>query len=437
MNLAVAFRKLYYSIFSGDAECRKKVRSLLNVKVKNPFDVNDVCTLGDIIFSTSMSEREILQIAESYGIKMPSEAADISSNDALKYLLFHNEDLHYEYIDSVGNLQTAGLEQLGDENVIGDIEIVPMSHLDQLADFLQNSNESFKQFFGHAAEFAVADKLNNLGIKTVLPKAGNNPGFDLLCNRQEFFDKYGINLPAWNENSDYGMLQVKTATEVINPSGNYIDNTLNHFDKYPDIPVICSDKIANALSDYNFDNSIISFSDIGIDDIALEQRVSDSFEFLKGFIPGQSWGDIGINQGLECSQFADALPNSTGLGHIPLVAIGLRSLISSYKNYSLYNKGIIDFKNVCKNVGRDVAETAVISTATIYATEEFATALGLPSISESANDFWESLSDGFDLEDIFTIDPVDLAFRLAITIGVRYGLKKVWQFIVGDPLEKL
>lgn len=437
MNLAVAFRKLYYSIFSGDAECRKKVRSLLDVKVKNPFDVNDVCTLGDIIFSTSMSEREILQIAESYGIKMPSEAADISSNDALKYLLFHNEDLHYEYIDSVGNLQTAGLEQLGDENVIGDIEIVPMSHLDQLADFLQNSNESFKQFFGHAAEFAVADKLNNLGIKTVLPKAGNNPGFDLLCNRQEFFDKYGINLPAWNENSDYGMLQVKTATEVINPSGNYIDNTLNHFDKYPDIPVICSDKIANALSDYNFDNSIISFSDIGIDDIALEQRVSDSFEFLKGFIPGQSLGNIGINQGLECSQFADALPNSTGLGHIPLVAIGLRSLISSYKNYSLYNKGIIDFKNVCKNVGRDVAETAVISTATIYATDEFATALGLPSISESANDFWESLSDGFDLEDIFTIDPVDLAFRLAITIGVRYGLKKVWQFIVGDPLEKL
>ena len=57
MNLAVAFRKLYYSIFSGDAECRKKVRSLLNVKVKNPFDVNDVCTLGDIIFSFTNSRK--------------------------------------------------------------------------------------------------------------------------------------------------------------------------------------------------------------------------------------------------------------------------------------------------------------------------------------------------------------------------------------------
>lgn len=437
MNLAVAFRKLYYSIFSGDAECRKKVRSLLNVKVKNPFDVNDVCTLGDIIFSTSMSEREILQIAESYGIKMPSEAADISSNDALKYLLFHNKNLHYEYIDSAGNLQTAGLEQLGDQSVISDIEIVPMSHLDQLADFLQNSGEEFKQFFGHAAEFAVADKLNNLGVETYLPKAGNNPGFDLLCNRQEFFDKYGINLPAWNENPDYGMLQVKTATEVINPSENYIDNTLNHFDKYPDIPVICSDKIANALSDYNFDNSIISFSDIGIDDRTLEEQVSDSFTFLKEFIPGKSWEEIGINQGLECSQFTDALSNSAGLGHIPLIAIGLRASISSYKNYSLYNKGIIDFKNVCKNVGRDVAETSFISTATIYATEEFATALGLPSISESANDFWESLSDGFDLEDILTPDPTDLAIKLAISIGARYCLKKVWQFIVGDPLQKL
>lgn len=435
MNLAVAFRKLYYSIFSGDAECRKKVRSLLNVKVKNPFDVNDVCTLGDIIFSTSMSEREILQIAESYGIKMPSEAADISSNDALKYLLFHNKNLHYEYIDSAGNLQTAGLEQLGDESVISDIEIVPMSHLDKLADFLQNSGEKFKQFFGHAAEFTVADKLNNLGVETYLPKAGNNPGFDLLCNKQDFFDKYGIELPAWNKNPDYGMLQVKTATEVINPSENYIDNTLNHFDKYPNIPVICSDKIANALSDYNFDNSIISFSDIGIDDRTLEEQVSKSVDFIKGFIPDQSWGDIGINQGLECSQFADDLPYSAGWGHIPLVAIGLRASISTYKNYSLYNKGAIDFQEMLSNVGRDAAETAVISTATIYATKEFATALGLPTISEAGNNLWESLSDGFDLDDIG--DSVELALALAVAVGIGFCIKKAWQFVVGDPLKKL
>ena len=431
MNLAVAFRKLYYSIFSGDAECRKKVRSLLNVKVKNPFDVNDVCTLGDIIFSTSMSERKILQIAERYGIKMPSEAADISSNDALKYLLFHNKNLHYEYIDSAGNLQTAGLEQLGDQSVISDIEIVPMSHLDQLADFLQNSGEEFKQFFGHAAEFAVADKLNNLGVETYLPKAGNNPGFDLLCNRQEFFDKYGINLPAWNENPDYGMLQVKTATEVINPSENYIDNTLNHFDKYPDIPVICSDKIANTLSDYNFDNSIISFSDIGIDDRTLEEQVYKSYQFIKNFIPDQS-GDIGIKQGLECIQFADDLPYSAGWGHIPLVAIGLRASISTYKNYSLYNKGAIDFKEMLSNVGRDATETAVISTATIYATREFATALGLPTISEAGNNLWESLSDGFDLDDFG-----ELALALAVAVGISLCIKKAWQFVVGDPLKKL
>lgn len=434
MNLAVAFRKLYYSIFSGDAECRKKVRSLLDVKVKNPFDVNDVCTLGDIIFSTSMSERKILQIAERYGIKMPSEAADISSNDALKYLLFHNKDLHYEYIDSAGNLQTAGLEQLGDESVISDIEIVPMKHLDELADFLQKSSEEFKQFFGHAAEFAVADKLKNLGVETYLPKAGNNPGFDLLCNKQEFFDKYGIELPAWNKNPDYGMLQVKTATEVINPSENYIDNTLNHFDKYPDIPVICSDKIANTLSDYNFDNSIISFSDIGIDDRTLEEQVYKSVDFIKEFIPGQSWGDgdIGIKQGLECIQFADALPYSAGWGRIPLVAIGLRASISTYKNYSLYNKGAIDFKEMLSNVGRDTTETAVISTATIYATKEFATALGLPTISEAGNNLWESLSDGFDLDDFG-----ELALALAVAVGISLCIKKAWQFVVGDPLKKL
>lgn len=431
MNLAVAFRKLYYSIFSGDAECRKKVRSLLDVKVKNPFDVNDVCTLGDIIFSTSMSERKILQIAERYGIKMPSEAADISSNDALKYLLFHNKDLHYEYIDSAGNLQTAGLEQLGDESVISDIEIVPMKHLDELADFLQKSSEEFKQFFGHAAEFAVADKLKNLGVKTFLPKAGNNPGFDLLCNKQEFFDKYSIELPAWNKNPDYGMLQVKTATELHNPSENYIDNTLNHFDKYPDIPVICSDKIANRLSDYNFDNSIISFSDIGIDDRTLEEQVYKSYEFIKKFIPDQS-GDIGIKQGLECIQFADALPYSAGWGRIPLVAIGLRASISTYKNYSLYNKGAIDFKEMLSNVGRDTTETAVISTATIYATKEFATALGLPTISEAGNNLWESLSDGFDLDDFG-----ELALALAVAVGISLCIKKAWQFVVGDPLKKL
>ena len=103
MGLTVGIRKIYYSIFSGDNECRKKVRTLLNVRVKNPFNANAVCTLGDIIFSKSMSDREILQIAESYGIKMPSEATNVSSNDALKYLLLYNKDLCYESLDTAGN----------------------------------------------------------------------------------------------------------------------------------------------------------------------------------------------------------------------------------------------------------------------------------------------------------------------------------------------
>lgn len=177
MGLTVGIRKIYYSIFSGDNECRKKVRTLLNVRVKNPFNANAVCTLGDIIFSKSMSDREILQIAESYGIKMPSEAANVSSNDALKYLLLYNKDLCYESLDTAGNLHVRCLEKLGRNPV----SVVSLSNLEK------STAESFKSFFEHASEFTVAYTISHIGITA----ASNNSLFEMgnsFC--EEFMDGY-------------------------------------------------------------------------------------------------------------------------------------------------------------------------------------------------------------------------------------------------------
>lgn len=49
--------------------------------------------------------------------------------------------------------------------------------------------------------------------------------------------------------------------------------------------------------------------------------------------------------------------------------------------------------------------------------------------------FCKSLGDGIDLDDFG--DVADLMIDFAAVVGTVYCLKKVWQFIVGDPLEKL
>ena len=52
----VWFRKKFYECFSPERACEKRVKRLLNLEVQSPFDKNDVITLGDIIFSTAITD---------------------------------------------------------------------------------------------------------------------------------------------------------------------------------------------------------------------------------------------------------------------------------------------------------------------------------------------------------------------------------------------
>ena len=146
-----------------------------------------------------MSDWEILQIAESYGIKMPSEAANVSSNDALKYLLLYNKDLCYESLDTAGNLHVRCLEKLGRNPV----SVVSLSNLEK------STAESFKSFFEHASEFTVAYTISHLGMigasNNSLYEMGNSFCENFMDGYTEAFCKSledGIDLDDFGDVSD-------------------------------------------------------------------------------------------------------------------------------------------------------------------------------------------------------------------------------------------
>ncbi|WP_405380686.1 hypothetical protein [Phascolarctobacterium sp.] len=418
MWIDVFFRKIYYSIVSPDKECRKRVRELMNVKVRSPFDSDVVLTLGDLLVSTAINEYEIIQIAKSYGIVLPSEAVDLSGNSSLQYLLYHGKKFHYIYNDV-----TVGIDKIGDTEIISGIPLIPNSHLDSMIKAYEGSGESIEQFYGHALEHVVNEKLNALGIESFIPASSNTPGYDILCNREEFFKRFGINLPECKDNPEMGLLQVKS---TIGDAHDFTGNTLNHFSKYSDIPVVCSDKIYENLPQ-EYTEKCIRTSCIGINDIDLEKQIKYDFDIIKrGDVPD-------VPQGIECSHFDDY----TSDFHFPWIAAASRAAISGWKNYRMYSEGIIDVKQGAYNIGRDVTRQTVISGTTAVATGFICDNLNL-SLQDSVNDITENffLPGDCDLGDVCE-DFAEIAVVLCATSVIASCAKKAWRYIFGDPFEQL
>ena len=428
--MLVWFRKKFYECFSSESACDRRVKRLLNLKVQSPFDKNDVITLGDIIFTTAMTEKEILDIAKSYGIDLPSKAIDVTPDKSLEYLLYHGKNFQYTFTNSAGEKVVAGIEQIGDGQYIRNIPLIPDTHLDRIIELYKASQEGLGSFYGHVAEFGVRDALTNQGYQVFIPSASNTPGYD-LCVEKRFFDNYGLD---YVENPDipgYGLLQVKST--IGNNVVDYTSNTLEHFNKYHDIPVVASDRIVRRMEGTLAEGKLISFGDVGVEeDLETGELLPETFI---------------VNTGLESTHFAGTLNNSVDALtlsdftagtllehlHIPTVGIAIAAGISSYKQYRMVKDNQISLAKASVNIAKDTSKAAIISTTTIGLTSLTAGAIGI-SATESANGIAEWAFGDAELD--FS-DVGEFGFYVAIAAGIGGGVKKLWNWIVGDPFEQL
>ena len=433
-------RKKFYECFSPESACEKRVKRLLNLKVQSPFDKNDVITLSDIIFSTAMTEKEILDIARSYGIDLPSKAIDITPDRSLEYLLYHGKDFQYTFLNSAGEKVVAGIEQIGNGQYIRNIPLIPDSHLDRIVELYEGSLEGLSSFYGHVSEYAVRDTLVNKGYQVLIPSTSNTPGYD-LCVEKKFFDDYGLDYVENPDMPGYGLLQVKSTIkeDVV----DFTENTLRHFEKYPDIPVVASTKIVEELNGFG-EGKLISFKDIEIPEKALQESVRNHFDpITEKFLPET----LLYKEGLDATHFSDVMDNSIDALifsdfpegviwdhlHIPAFGIAIAAGISSYKQYRMVKNNQISWERASVNIAKDIGETAIVSTTTIGLSSLTAGALGI-SATESANGIAEwALGDA----DLDLSDVGELGLYIAIAAGIGCCVKKLWNWIVGNPLERL
>lgn len=431
MSLMSNLREKYYGFFSSDDTNRKKVRKLLNIKVKSPFDENQIITLGDIVMSTTINEYNIIKIAESYGIKLPSEAVDIGDNAALKYLLYHGKNFQYSFINEDGKIINKCIDELDGTNIISEgVPLIPKSYLEDIIHKYQDFNESYSSFFGHSFEYNVTDQLRRMGYDVFMPSDSNNPGYDLIVSKK-FFEDNELNFVPYKENSSFGLLQVKTTSNIYNAE-HFTDNTLNHFEKYPDIPVIASEKICDRLIDGVGSERIISFSDIGIDEFNEEVKILETFLNIKD----NNFSDVmmEVKTGLDVSQFSDAAFDINNFCYqVPWIGIGIKSLLRGQVHYRLFKEGKVEITDVLINCGKDIMEVAVIGTATKMSTATIFSVTGM-SLLDSTNSIYEGISsgEGIDIDDL-----KEFGLCLAIVAGVGYLVKQAYKMIFGDPKKRL
>jgi len=263
-RLKVNLRKFFLSNKHAEAIANK----ILYLKVQSPFDKNQSIVMIDLLASTSMTERNILAVAQSYGIELPSQGVDISGQHALEYLLYHGKKFQYTTFSSDGERIIQGVDDLGFSEQI--LPLIPGTHLDKMVDLFSYSKETWNPFFGQAVEFAVKDKLIDLGYKVKMPSGRNEEGYD-ICVERKFFDDHGLPFIENPSLDNFGLLQIKSTSEAI-PTKGFTSNTIQHFEKYPDIPVIASSKIVDSIPE-TLTNKVIAFNEISLDDNFVETQI--------------------------------------------------------------------------------------------------------------------------------------------------------------------
>ncbi len=449
MSFAMLWKRCFggYNNFKGE----KVANKILAIKVQNPFDPTTTCTMGDLLIAGAITEDHILDVAKSYGIDFPSDAVDGSSNNVLQYMLYHGKDYQYTITNEAGEKIIAGLDQSGPIDLVTkEFPLLPIEHVEKMADILSSNGEIWNSTFGQVSEFAVKNKLIDSGYDVLMPAARNYKNADLLVDHKYFVD-HELNYVESPDYPGYGMLQIKSTSDII-PTNNYVANTLHHLEVNPDIPVLCSTKIADQLGPAYADR-VASFESIGLNDNTLESMAYAQYEQLTYCSPDILSSLNGVAYGLDSSQFSDAVDSARtsvishtmdangvlethlniGLHNLPIIGMMMRGAISCVSNYRRYQSGEIPKEAIVKNITYDVARTGFTGTAAAVGVGSIL-AVGGTSFSSVMNNAFEALS-GDDLTDI--IETLGIG---ALVVAAGVAISKVAGSIFDnffDPKKKL
>lgn len=238
--------------------------------------------------------------------------ANVHLNTALNHLLKQKSTQQEAAITalglSIGSLWT--YSQINPQ-VLDAISFASKGSPDEFGD-LQDIGEhtlqsagAITRLTGYVAEQQVAMNLIREGHTVALPDSATQVGWDLLVD--------GV------------PMQVKSSMSA--------DYVLQHFEKYPDIPVITNSELATQLGDHP-----LVIIDPNLSHIAVQATTNDSLQHLS---------DFGVSEGLLA---------------IPLLSIAF----AAHRNYGDFSKGRIDIQQYGKNIGKEVVvRTAGASTGKI------------------------------------------------------------------------
>jgi len=436
-NLIYSIKKRVGLSYYSEAIGREKANEILYKKVQNPYDTSSPALLIDILLNTSMDSRAIRDVFHSYGIEHAKDGVDITGHAGLEYMLYHGKKYHYR----VDGENITIDKNMANEDVVPDVlPIIPNSHLEHIQHLVASSKEGFNSYFGQAAEFSIKRQLEEIGYKVILPTDRNVEAVDLYVSKG-FFDNFGMRYVEHPTLPGFGMLQIKT-TSAINPTKNYVSNTMEHFDKNPNIPVLSSSKIADSLESKYPDGMILGFDKVGLDELAAEKEIFLQLQAVRDIHGDSLINELHLDTGanisnVELDSIADTsmLFGDIGFNSIPALGISLNIAFSSYSNYRRIKNNEISVRQGLKNITTSAAKTAVIGTVSIGASQflmgnVFNTTSGAEMLEGA-----ETLYAGdFSLEGLEEMG--EAALVLAAVATIAYGAKKVWEFFAGDPMEE-
>lgn len=229
--------------------------------------------------------------------------------------LFLGQDAFNAY-QAVDSFVYQGMSKLSGENLdnIADLSSKVQSYDHNFWEGLTDAG--VHKVGGHVGEAYAADSLQEKGLDVEWAKESNQEGWDLLVNGHE--------------------MNVKTVADA---------NTLRqHFNEYPDIPVVIPGDAANIP-----DNAINIGSDAGIEE--LNQALLEGKENLVVVDPSLSGQEI-MNQ---TETATDLLSGSSDVfeSYIPMIT----ATLSSYRELKLLFYGHTSIITSFKNVGLDIVGT--------------------------------------------------------------------------------
>ncbi len=174
---------------------------------------------------------------------------------------------------------------------------------------------ALNKLMGHLAEPIVGQHIEDLGIPVKMPDLSNQSGYDLILNGE-----HAVN--------------VKTVADVSSLS--------DHFERYPDIPVVVPGDMA------------------GIPENAIHLDAAGSLDQLDARVNLGEENIVLVDDALSHAEMmehtesvSDALLDNIDVGGLPFITLAL----SSYREVKLLKNSDTDTTNAVKNIGLDLAGT--------------------------------------------------------------------------------